>query len=445
MSARTACLLMSCALSPAVLAAEPSLEELQQELNSLQARIARLDEANQPAIASQDVDATVAAVLRDAEQRSQLLQVEGTTAGWDQGRFLIRSADGNFVLIPSLVFQFRNTTNYSDDAKHGDAEMENGFEIRRMKQIFTGNVFTPNLTFKFMTETNRSTGAVFLQDAFVKYHFADDWSFRAGQFWDIPNHEDTMLEPLLLAADRSLVDALIVGGQDERVQGVSVIYEPKNPWRIEVLYHDGYNTDNTQYPDGLGGTSYLPGDLAWGSSTRIEYFAMGNRKNYDEFTALGTQEDLLVFGAGASFSQAGDNDVLYYTVDAQYENPNGFACFAETVGAWRQFGFGGTISNVDLFDWGFLVQASYLFKSNWEPFARFDYTALDDDSVPPGFGEDYPEVTVGVNRYFAGQKVRMCIDFTWLPNGSPSNQTQLGIIATDENEFVLRGQFQLIL
>jgi hypothetical protein len=89
-----------------VRAAEPTTEELMKQIDALQAKVQQL-ETRQQALNSKDVDATVAAVLRDADKRSELLQMEGFTAGWTKDKgFRLQSADGNWVLHPGEFVVF---------------------------------------------------------------------------------------------------------------------------------------------------------------------------------------------------------------------------------------------------------------------------------------------------------------------------------------------------
>ena len=46
---------------------------------------------------------------------------------------------------------------------------------------------------------------------------------------------------------------------------------------------------------------------------------------------------------------------------------------------------------------------------------------------------------------FRENRAKFTLDATYLPNGSPSDQTAIGILAADKNEFVVRAQFQLVL
>src|SRR5712671_6041777 len=72
-------------------AAEPSVEELKAQLQELNKKVAALE--TKQAVNNADVQATIDAVLRDAEQRSKLL---ADNADWQAGydtTFFIRSGD----------------------------------------------------------------------------------------------------------------------------------------------------------------------------------------------------------------------------------------------------------------------------------------------------------------------------------------------------------------
>src|SRR4051794_10465489 len=105
----------ACAAEASPPATEPTIAELQAQLKALQDRVNQL-EARHPTTAptAAEVDATVKAVLQDADRRSQLLAVDGFTSGFDNGRFVIRSADGNYSISPVLLWQFRSATTYRE-------------------------------------------------------------------------------------------------------------------------------------------------------------------------------------------------------------------------------------------------------------------------------------------------------------------------------------------
>ncbi|HEY0009501.1 MAG TPA: hypothetical protein VGB55_12305, partial [Tepidisphaeraceae bacterium] len=90
------------------------------------------------------------------------------------------------------------------------------------------------------------------------------------------------------------------------------------------------------------------------------------------------------------------------------------------------------------YNWGGLLQVSYMLSEKVEVFGRYDYTDLD-------AGDEYSEITVGGNYYFAGHNAKMSIDVSYLPDGSPSSESGIGIKESEDAQFVVRGQFQLAL
>ena len=101
-------------------------------------------------------------------------------------------------------------------------------------------------------------------------------------------------------------------------------------------------------------------------------------------TALGAKSELLVAGAGFDWTQAGSNDALFWTVDAQYDNPNGLGLYGAILGQYTKIpGTALAIPSGNYDSYGALLQAGYMINNQWEPFARWDYTHLDGASAPP--------------------------------------------------------------
>jgi hypothetical protein len=412
------------------MAAEPTQQELLAQLQELQAKVAAM-EAKQ--VNTQDVDATVASVLADADRRSQLMQVEGFTAGYNKGKFVIQSADGNFTLNPYVQFQLRYVANFTDEPVDGaDDETEDGFEIRRAKFGFQGNMFTPDLTYKFQWASDDEGGGVTLEDAFVRYQFSDAWAVRAGQYKDNIYHEETTSSTKQLAVDRSLVNELIGGGLTDRVQGVNLIWDDGGKMRAEFGYNDGADSENTDFQD--------EGATDFGITGRFEWMIAGEDwKYYEDFTAMGNDSDILVLGAGGNWTQSGDDNAYFHTVDIQWENAGGLGVYAAYLGLAADGDAG------DSYNWGFLVQAGYMLNEQWEIFGRVDYTDPDDDG-DLGIGtDDTTELAIGVNYYLKGHAAKITVDGFYLPDGSPENETGLGILEGENDEFGIRGQFQLLI
>ena len=430
-------------------AAEPSYEELQRKVQELEQKVSRIEQEQSRDSAA--VANTIDSILRDADQRSQLLQAgTGVTAGYDNG-FFIQSADGSFLLKPSVNAQFRNVTTFRQDAESGgDADdIQNGFEWRRLRFRFDGNAFSKDFTYSFVWDTARQGGAVSLLDAWGQYQFNDDWALKFGQFKASVFQERNVSGFSQLAVERSIVDAFIAGNTIDRVQGVALIYGGRtdDAFRAEFAFHDGANSRNTNFQDTFDTT--VPPDGVddrpdWGTSGRIEWKAFGDWRAYRDFSAVGNKDSLLVVAAGGDFTDGPTTDTLAGTIDAQWEH-----------GPWAVFGGlfvrHRDVDDLDDFtDYGALAQVGYLVNPAWELFGRYDVVAFDDDGVAAGIEDTYNEITVGVN-YFLGpdgaykHRAKISLDLTYLPDGAPAAQDAQGILATQEDEWVLRTQFQLIL
>lgn len=418
---------------------EPTTKELLEQIKQLQSKVERL-EAKQDQ-ASADVAATVDQILRDAERRSALLQTDGAVlAGWEKGKFFLRSADNSFLLNPAVQLQVRYVVNSTSDAEDADGgaddRTESGLEIRRMKFSLGGHAFTPKLVYQFQWEANQNGGEVTLEDAWLRYQLQKEWFVRGGQFKDPTFHEERTSSRRQLAVDRSLLNEEIAGGETDYIQAVSVIYDPGQgtPFRAEVGLSDGVGSLNTNWRD------YPVNDANFGVVGRVDYFVHGDRKSYEDFTALDNKESLLAVGAGAHWQQAGDANTVYHSVDVQFENTTGLSVFGAYVGRFNEE------ADDDAYDFGFLGQVGYLLNRRWEVFGRYDVLFTDDEVAFAGGGEDtFHEFTVGANYYLRSHAAKFTLDLTYLPNGSPSNHAGIGVLSTGEDEFVLRGQFQLLL
>ena len=447
--------------APAASAAEPSQQELLDQVKALQAKVERLEAQQQqqsqqsPQVQQSGAGpaATVDGVLRDADRRSQLLQPSGFTAGVDRGQIVIRSEDGNFEIVPNFQFQARYALNYreedNDNPVNGHANVQDGFEISRMKIAFDGHAFSPNLLYRFQWDS-RNGSSLTLEDAFITYKFADTLAVKLGQYKDVTFHEEITSSKRQLAVDRSLVNETLGGGATDYIQGVALIWDNGSkgmPLRAEVGFTDGPNTDNTNFTDtGGNGTFDLP-NPNFGAYARAEWLAMGSWSQYDDFTAMGNDQNLLVVGGGLFYAQAGDADALWHTVDVQFETAgaNPISLYAAYLGVYHDPGGGAGAGGGSVYDFGFLAQAGYMLNERAELFARYDFMDLDS---PTGSGENqFHEITAGLNYYFRGHAAKFTADVSWLPNGAPIGSQDADILAPSggEDQIVVRAQFQLLI
>jgi len=433
--------------SAAVHADEPTNEQLKREVEQLRAEVQEMkaQRAVTPSFNAKDVDTTVDSVIRDADRRTQLLaQDTAFMGGWDNG-FKIRSADGNFMLHPWFQFQFRNVTNYRQDAKQGGNgdDIQNGFELRRMKFGFDGNVFSPDLTYTFLWATNRHNGVPELEDGWVKYKFADGLAVKAGQIKNPLDHEQIVSSKYQLAVERTLVAGTFVNG-DDYVQGVSLIMDNGGAVRGEAAFTDGIRSQNQNFQDYPSVTSGNSPNSDWGAAGRVEYKVFGDWKGYDQFSAQGLKHDLLVFGAGADYTEFGHTGALTHVADVQYTLVNGFSIYGAYLG--RYTARNSAAADSDTYDSTVRVFASYMVNDKLEPFVQYQYINFDAAELAPGTENTVHDITVGMNYYLHGQAAKFTMDVSYLPNGTPVSADGSGVLPNNgKNELLLRAQFQLLL
>lgn len=423
------------------LSAAPATQpDLSDRIDALQAQIDQL-KAQRAQQKQQEQQATIQQAVNEAERHSHFLDDEGLTAGYSNGRFLLRSDDGNFLLHPWLQFQFRQTTTYRQDvkAKGTEDDTQSGFEVRRLKFGVDGNLFSPDLTYLFQFAADRHTGTVGLEMAWVRYHFpGTPLLVRAGQFKDPLDHEQLAASRYFPAIDRTLI-ADVFANSEGFVKGATLIYDPANSIRAEAGFTGGFRNTNTnfqQFP-----TPGIPAD--WGAAGRAEYKLFGNWKDYDQITAYGIKHDSLVFGAGADYTEAGHTDTLLHVADAQYQNKVGLSLYGAYLG--RYTARSTVAKGAYTYDPTARFQVSWALGRHWEPYGRYEYIHFDGREFAAHTQTNVQVITAGVNYYLYGLSAKLSLDASYLPNGSPVSDDGFGVLTdSGHNEFVGRAQLQVV-
>jgi hypothetical protein len=442
-----------------------SIDSMRSQVATLEAKVASLQTRQE--VSQADISKAVDAILADADAHSAGIYAQQYPSGYDPATgFIVQSADGNFSLHPDLMGQFRYQTAYRLHVPPGGGgaaggtgdDTKTGFELARLRLSFDGDFVSPLLTYYFQMADDNSAGAggaVSLLDAYVMWRVSaqSPLALKAGQFKDPVWHEANLLPSRLMAVDRSLVNAFLGGGQDDRVEGAAVVYD-QSDLRGQLLFHNGYNSANNPFfaRGGLGAEVGAGAGLAptnWGTSGRAELLALGQRQpefdpfsEYDQFTAMGDKQDILVLGSGFDYSESQADKILFYTADAQFNTTNGWSLYAAYLAAYRNLYTNHGAGHGSFNDSGFLVQAAYMVGPRLEPFARYDYTHLDGKALPGIPNLNINEITIGANYYLYGQRAKFTLDASWLPNGSPADVNFLGVLQDDRQEFLLRAQFQ---
>jgi hypothetical protein len=466
---------------PAPPSSSPAAEDTTTvEINALRARLDQLETRQRQAAQQAEINKTAEQVSEDAMHRSQMLDVGAFSAGYKNGRFYIGSEDGNFMFRPWLHMQFRDVTvdraNFKDGGK--DDQIDNGFEMRRARFGFDGNVFSPDLTYFFNWATVRSSsnstvkttsaadsvtignnlgGVPLLEEAWVKYHFANTpWSIKAGQIKDPFMHDQIVSSKYQQSAERSLIADIFANG-DAFTQGVSGIYDPHSWFRAEAAFTQGIRSANTNFQppqDSSNGFNY-------GAAGRAEFKLMGRWQDYDQVGAVGTTEPLLVIGVGSDYSERGGlAGQTMGVVDVMYADQNGFNLYGAAVDRYTDHNFGiytqsatgasiGTpnpaVAGRSTNEYAGLMQVGYLINNHWEPFGRYEYMRL--QGTPAGSQNYVQAITGGVNYYFYGHRAKITAQLEYLPKGIPINDTPSDTLVSPGGNHEFSGivQFQLLL
>ena len=369
--------------------------------------------------------------------------------------------------------------NFQGTKKHPESEIDNGFEIRRMRFGFDGNMFSPDLTYFFNwstmpnssgaavksstsgaaspgTVSNNLGGVLVLEEAWVKYHFpATPFYVQAGQIRDPVLHDQLVGPEYQQSAERSLTADIFTNG-DGFTEGATFIFDPENVVRAEVGVNHGMRSANTNflsYPDN-GSLNQFD----YGFAGRAEVKLMGRWKDYAQIGAVGTKEPLLVVGTGADYSERGKDGQLVSATDIMYADQSGLNFFGAFVDRYTTHNFGyytptasgaginagnAAVAGHSSNEYSILGEAGYLINQHIEPFARYEFMHL--MGTPAGSKNDINVITGGANYFFYGHRLKITGEVMWLPQGLPFDDGPSDELANPSGKTELDFEIQLQL
>ena len=350
-------------------------------------------------------------VLTDADTRSSLLQ-DGVTAGWD-GRFFVASADGRFRLNVGGQMQFRWIWNYHDRSP----TYIYGFENSRTKLVFSGHMFSRDLTYKIQGDFGDQAspaGSNVLQDAWIRWMLNSDWSLRFGQFKLPYNREflvDSMYQQVI---ERSLVSER---GNLGRSPGIELTYGGRNTTFTVALSNGGeFNvapglaipSNVANVPVFGNGSSNLSNDYA--VTARYQRKLAGTWEQFRQLTSPPGEAFGLLWGIAGHYQRndphasgtARDHTswvAATTDISAQWGGANLFSSFI-----WNYFDVPGFNSNT----FALTLQGGLYFTEKFEGYARVEWGRFIINGDP--FQKDLFAVTFGGNYYLDGQDVKLSAD-----------------------------------
>lgn len=471
------------------------LRALRAELDANKARIAELEtRAGENWLNEQrasQIRAIVHDVIADAKIRSQF--ADGDTFGYKDG-FFLQTADKNFKLVVGGFTQLRyeagfyNATNDrsfpSRSVGNGsttpdDPGNSNGFSIRRARINFSGNAWSPDLTFKLEGDFyGSSDGGFTVTDAFVAYKFTDLLRVKAGSYKVPFAKAELTSDTAGQFAERSEV---LSPFDPVRAIGVSLYGDfVKDTLNYEVSLNNGSRTNTLRQPSLVGSGANLDNRLAayarlqWAGNGKISEFAdepdfrkdnsafiwmLGGAAGYESQNASNdafpsrqttTSSNGISNGDGPGFTNYTLNgDVFRGTVDwsAKYRGLSlTTAAYIQQVNAnsGNTSGTSATSiatgpygpSDASFFQWGTYGQVGYfLIPEKLELVGRTGILATEGY---PNIGEFY---SLGANYYVYGHNLKFLSDVTYTPEAAYTDASS-GLLQ-NTHDLLFRLQLQL--
>ncbi|MCE9619734.1 MAG: OprO/OprP family phosphate-selective porin [Planctomycetes bacterium] len=440
-------------------------------------------------------------VIADADSRSSL-QAAGATGGYDKG-FFLASPDGNFKLVVGGQLQARYALSRLSSASlngfnpaAGVQRTARGFELRRVKLDFLGNVVDPSWTYR-VTVIYNSYGATAgaagtasptagsganvatssIEDAWISKDFGGGIALKLGQFKSPFNREELVSSKYQQCIERSLVNQLFTM---KFTQGLALTAKGDNLMGV-ISFNDGGNDANTSAVIGNTNTAANAGYSQYALTGRVQWLAFGNWKQFDILTSPRGDAQGLMFGGGFNWQRGGvgdgtapvsaDGDVALftYTADAQWMlgGANIFASFFGNLASSAAAGTPATTVGSPVHTYGATLQGGYFISDEVELYGRFEwydtlgngrnnmrYVAAGPVSNP--FSSQHNTLyTVGLNWYIAGKMIKLSTDLGYAVNGVMFtngfyNQSIAGADYRQDSaignggQFVFRSQLQLL-
>lgn len=232
---------------------ESLLEAQQVQVERLQQRLAAGHSPDQDAARVEVMRQQIREVLGESAFRESLIP-SVVQAGYDNG-FFIKSSDDNFKLKINSYMQFRwthyatrGTNRYlSPGLQRND---RTGFDLQRVRLIFTGHAWNPNLTYKIHLRADAgSSNDVRLRDAYVNYRFRDELQVQAGMFKIASTQAGLSSDQHLQFVDRPMVDAVYFPGRGVGVRLWGQLWEKRVEYFVDVVNSLNGDGNRTITPD----------------------------------------------------------------------------------------------------------------------------------------------------------------------------------------------------
>ena len=363
----------------------------------------------------------------------QAQEISDTSFGKGLVNFVAK--DSTFSIKFAPRFQVRSMSSWDHNGDIYESP-EHNFIVRRARLKFDGFAYNKNLIYKIelglsnrdisgANAFNRNTPRYIL-DAVIKWKFAKNWEFWAGQTKLPGNVERVVSSGNLQLIDRSLLNSRF---NIDRDLGIQIRH--KSNLGGTFLTREKFSISQGE---GRNVTEGNEGGLQY--TARLELLPFGafkSKGDYSQSDLKREEKPKLMLGFTYNFNEeavrergfAGDymvrsDETIYGTdqttifVDAMYKF-NGFSFMGEyakrTADNEIATETDGVTPTGDIVLTGnaLNLQAGYLFKNNYEVAARF--TTVDYESVTNNLPTK--QYTLGFNKFVVGHKLKIQSDISY--------------------------------
>ena len=408
-----------------------------------------------------DIRGIVQDVLADAETRTSL-QDSGATSGWNGKDFVLSSPDGNYTLVFKGQIQVRWTMNSAQDQA-----TEWGFENRRTKLYFEGNIVDPSWNYRVKMAFNPLSRNARLEEAWIRKDLGgladslEGATFRVGAFKAPWLREELVSSARQLAVDRSVVTEFFSQGYSK---GLELAYATDD-WRVTGWYGNGINSRSVNYNE-ANFRRWDSNDTRWSFAGRFEYKIAGSWGQFRDYSSFRGEDFGVLLGVSAmgqkfrggttdpALSYALGSGALQYGITADASIDFGGASLNAAF-VWTHNNQAASVApgaaRETFNPWGFTVQGGYFVTEDIELFGRYAYLNYD-RSFLPSSSNRYNGITLGMNWFLAGPAVKFSTDWSINLNnfhptrgsGYPGIGWRPDQLDSDKNQWALRAQLQLL-
>jgi hypothetical protein len=324
--------------------------------------------------------------------------------------------DQRFSVDVHGYFQFRYNINSRDEpVDEGgdplDEDLTLGFQMARARINVSGNIINENWGY-FVQFGSTPDGSFIVDDIYGTFRYEGGWQVQFGQF-KLPFARETLVgDQYLLAADRSITEAVF---GLERSQGLMFGFVGDQV-RFSAAVSDGGTFGGS---DGFTGrdTDFDVTLVDFAISGRLEFKWAGDWVQAEDLTSFQGSNFFGMVGVAGHYQSGGntahsvfgvtpDHDAFAFTVDVSVES-SGWNVMA--AGFYLSIDFDG-MDTLD--DMGFMIHAGFFVTPQAEIFGRFDWISPDSNW---GNDEDFMAITAGLNYYFVPEShaAKFTLDFLY--------------------------------